>query len=171
MRLPQANTGGRLIDVAVPEHRIEVLHDLVRVIARIDLTGARVQQREVGKSASRAEAVRRLVDQDPVLVSARQLVADEPVRALDERRRVQRVVDRRRIVGDVGIRIQDVREALNEAWRRELSRPLTGVLARKPQLRVHLVVEPYRGLLDQIVRRRDRAARDFVVVVGSLGSA
>ena len=75
--------------------------------------GVRVDQREVGH---RCEPVGRVVDQDAVLVAAGQLVADEAVRAFDEGRRVERVVDRESVVRDERIRRQRVGEALDQAW-------------------------------------------------------
>ena len=61
----------------------------------------RVEHRE---ARHRGQAVRRIVDEHAVLVAAGQLVADEAVSAFDEGRRVQRVVGRERVVGDVGVR-------------------------------------------------------------------
>ncbi len=76
---------------AVPEGRLGVFHDLVRVV--VSSGRRRRPDRGAGSPASR-QPVGRLVHQDAALVAAGQLVADEPVRAFEERRRVQRVVDR-----------------------------------------------------------------------------
>ena len=106
----------RQIDHAVlfiPPGRPDVVHDFQHVVVVVvDLPGVRIQHREIRQIF---QSVRRLVDEHAAFVAARQLVADETPRPLDEGRRVDHVVDVRRVARDVGIRCQDIRESLNRA--------------------------------------------------------
>ena len=144
---------------AVPERGALGLENLVAVALRRKHAGVGVDEREAGH---RGQPVRRFVDQDAVLVAARQLVADVAVRAFDEGRRAERVVDGDAVVGDEGIRRIGVGEALNQPRPGQDARALTGVLARDPQLRRELVVEANRRLLLEVL---DRGRCQLLVVV------
>ena len=146
---------------AVPERRFDVLHDLIGVIPLIDDARIRIEQWEARHAL---ETVRRRVHQNAVFVPSCQLVPDEPVGALEVRRRVHRVVHRHRVVRDVGIREEDVR---NQSGRDQNPLTLARVFAGQPQVRRHLVVDAHGGLLHEVRDRRQRSisvAADLVVV-------
>ena len=132
---------------AVEPHGIQIVERRERVVPRIDDAGIRIQEREAGQAR---EPVRRVVDEDTARKcrsdpsdrsATRELIADEPVGALEERRVVHLVVDRCAVVGNEGVRIPDVVEPLKRARRDQFPRALSGILAGESQLLRKLIVD------------------------------
>src|SRR5439155_23432953 len=99
--------GGWEVDpLAVEPDRIQILEHAERVVAWVDDPGIRVEERKPGQTR---EAVRGVVDEDATGAGSSdrgasgELVADEAVRALQERRRIQLVVHRHAVVRNVWI--------------------------------------------------------------------
>src|SRR5690606_27063624 len=151
---------------AVPERRRtdlrRALQRFVLVVARVDDAGIRIEERQVGQR--RALARRRAHEDAARRVAATgQLVLDRAVRRLEERRGVDRVVDREAVVGDERPRLQHVVEAGHRALLDALPLTLTRVLAGDAERRRELVVDTHDRLLRQVLV--DRPTRLEVVAV------
>ena len=111
--VPPAERRRQIDPRAVEPARAEIGQHLVRVIARIDVARVRIDQREVRHAL---QPVRRVGDEHAACSggadrrAAGELIADESVRALDERRGVHDVVAGDAVVGDERVRIEHVVE-------------------------------------------------------------